>query len=224
MRHVAGRHTRSAVLVALAVATTAQLAFATGCGPAPLEPAAAVVRVEVEACGGHHRQRATAVVLGDGVAATAAHTFDSAASFEVADDRGRPLEAEIVWLDTERDVALLQLDDPPVAWLPLGDEADGAPVRVVTAAADGDPVEKPASIVRHVTATLDGEGSRAALELDADIEPGDSGAPVIGGDGQVVGIVFAASRNGGHAWAVAAEEIEAALASRASEGLRLRCP
>jgi hypothetical protein len=45
------------------------------------------------------------------------------------------------------------------------------------------------------------------LELRGDVEPGDSGAPVLTSSGEVVGVVFAESRSRpGRAWAVDASD------------------
>ena len=53
---------------------------------------------------------------------------------------------------------------------------------------------RPAPVVRHIDARVDGSAPRPALELRADVETGDSGAPVITASGRVAGIVFARSR------------------------------
>jgi S1-C subfamily serine protease len=228
MRHGAGwlgGPARPAIIATFFATTLTAIA---GCGPSPVppEPIDAVLRVEVEACGGNNQQRATAVAVSDRTAATVAHTFGSARSFELVDNQGRSQAAAIIWLDPDRDIALLELDGPVASWLPLGDEVDGSDVELITAAGEDEFTSKAASIVRHVNATLDGEGDRAALELAADIEPGDSGAPLVDDEGEVVGIVFAAARGRQRGWAIAASEIEAALAQstqRSSEDLPLTC-
>ncbi|MGF1597682.1 MAG: serine protease [Acidimicrobiales bacterium] len=173
----------------------------------------AVVRVQVTGCGGLRQQRATGVALGDGsLVATVAHTFTEAEAVEVRHGE-RTLGAQVVWLDADHDVALLGLTGGGVLpALPLGDAPDGAEVTVTTAAADA-VAAKPATVLRHVDATLDGTGRRAALEIAAEIEAGDSGAPVTDDDGELIGIVFAASRDGDdRGWVVAAEELRDALA------------
>ena len=59
--------------------------------------------------------------------------------------------------------------------------------------------------------------SRPALELDAaGIRAGDSGAPVLDGDGRVVGVLFARSAGRGRtAWAVDAAAVRALLSASA---------
>jgi S1-C subfamily serine protease len=65
------------------------------------------------------------------------------------------------------------------------------------------------AIVAHIR-TPDGHRivRRPALELDAAVLPGDSGAPVLTPDGRVAGVVFARSNRRAHtAYAVAASAI-----------------
>ena len=183
----------------------------------------AVVRIQAEACAGTHELKATGVAVSDNVVATVAHTFDRASSFHVVDSTGRRDRADIIWLDVERDLALLRLVSPLSVWLPLGDSSDGAAVTVITAAPEDGLESRPATVLQHVAATLDGVGKRAALEIRAEIRSGDSGAPVINGDGEVVGIVFATVRDDNRGWAIAAEEVEAALAQPRGDPISLTC-
>jgi hypothetical protein len=54
---------------------------------------------------------------------------------------------------------------------------------------------------------------RPGLELAAQIDPGDSGAPVLDGRGRLVGVLYARSRDAdGTAWAVDASAARALLA------------
>ena len=62
-------------------------------------------------------------------------------------------------------------------------------------------------VLRRARVTLDGEGRRLAYEVAADIERGDSGAPLLDADGRVAGIVFATSRRDEAGWVVAAAEL-----------------
>lgn len=204
-------------------------------------PAEAVVRLRMEPCTGELELTAVGVAVDDGIIATVAHAFDGARQVMVTVD-GRGVPATIVWLDPDRDLALLDLDgeggsDPTDRpWLPLGESADGDEVEVLIpppASEDetgGDGVEaKPGVVLQQVQATLDGDGERAAIEIRADIERGDSGAPVVNDQGQVIGVVFATARGDERGWVIAASEIRAALDAQpgrmpSGDPVPLSCP
>jgi S1-C subfamily serine protease len=77
---------------------------------------------------------------------------------------------------------------------------------VLSAPVDGPPVRfggTSEAVVRHAAARIDGGAwRRPVLELRAEVADGDSGRPVLGADGRVVGVVFARSSRAGRAWAV----------------------
>jgi hypothetical protein len=150
------------------------LVVLAGCGGPEAQP----LRVSVEP-----RAIATGAAVGRGEVLTVAHVLDGARSVRVA---GRP--ARVVRVDRRRDLAWLAADVRPGAF------ADG--LHVLRA---GRPAVNPARVLRRVTARIGGV-TRPALELDADVEPGDSGAPLTRG-GRIVGVVFA--RGTRSAWAVA---------------------
>ncbi len=219
------RHRTGLLALSVAAGALVSACSTSGASDGAEQPSAAlaVVRVEVQACGGGDVHRATGVAVGQNLVATVAHTFDRGVSFGLADDQGRSWGAKVVWLDTARDLALLRLSAPAPSWLPLGDDDDGRAVEVYTLASDQGLEVKPATVLQHVAATLDGEGKRAALELQASIESGDSGSPVVDTDGEVIGLVFATSRTDDRGWAIAASEIVTAMASVGTEPIPLFC-
>ncbi len=211
--------------------------LATGCtaGSTPSEsttvdPLDSVLRLELDGCGSMARQRATAVVpAGLDLAVTVAHPFVDddgvidVRSLQIFDRDGMAVPGSLVWLDTERDLALLDLE-PDLPGLALGEWTIGDDVVM----AGFDNVDEPArlrplTVERRVEVTLDGEGARQALELTGIIEPGDSGAPLIDDDLEVVGVVFAASRSREGGWAIDATEVEM-LADIEPAVIDLGCP
>jgi S1-C subfamily serine protease len=82
---------------------------------------------------------------------------------------------------------------------------------------DGRVVTVAASLRRSIDARVSAAGAgrvhrRPALELDARLRAGDSGAPVLTDDGEVAGVLFARSRNQRDtAYAVDARALEALL-------------
>lgn len=216
----AARSPRHVGLLAAAVGL-----LAAACAGPDVTAGGDVYRVEIEACAGVSHQRATAMAVAPDLVATAAHTFESARGAVLKDVDGEPLSAEIVYLDLERDVALLTVGAPTERVFDFAAAADDMAVTIPTYADPEGVTIKEATVLRSVTATLDGEGRRQAVELSGTIDQGDSGAPVVDGDGRAVGMVFASSRRDDRGWAIAAAELESAIdALAAADGERPPSP
>jgi hypothetical protein len=138
--------------------------------------------------------RATGFVAADERVITVAHVLGGDAI--VVD--GRP--ATVVRVDRGNDLALLRVRGV------RGEPARFGGEKGTTL------LGRPAPIVRHIRASVDGGPRRQALELRADVAVGDSGAPVLTADGRVAGVVFARSRTRDVAYAVDAGAV-AALAN-----------
>ena len=120
--------------------------------------------------------RAVGFVAGEGLVVTVAHVVGD----EPITADGRP--ATVARVDRGNDLALLRV--PGVRGeAPRFGGSDATTV-----------LGHPAPIIRRIRASVDGGPRRAALELRAEVTVGDSGAPVIGADGRVAGVVFARSR------------------------------
>lgn len=161
---------------------------------------------------------AGAVVARDGLVVTAAHVIAGAeGDLAVRLPDGTELAATVVGFDPERDLAALAvpgLSTPPVALAPAVPDSEA---RIVTMDRADAMVSIPAGVRREITAggeDIYGEGDveRQAVELEADVTRGMSGAGAFDGEGRLLGIVFAESRGRGITYAVAASEIEAFLA------------
>lgn len=169
--------------------------------------------MSLDSCRPNVENRATAVSIGDGLALTVAHSFDDARSVRLIGDGGNEVDAELVMLDRDRDIAVLAFQQNafgPVASQGLEIRSDGDDpldtARVVVHRRDGTFVA-PVTILRRVTVTLDGEGRRDGIEIEAEIERGDSGAPVVDDEGHIIAMVFATSRTGETAWSIAAADL-----------------
>ena len=193
----------------------------TGPGPADL-PTEAVVRIEAPKCASLTNVEGTGVAVGPDLIATVAHTFASVDEFTVIDASGRRLDGQVVYLDRERDVALVRTaKDLPRSLTLAAAETDTS--GFVLSAADPDEITiKETTIRRRLTITLDGEGERNGLEIEAVISSGDSGAPVLDDEHRVVGLVFASSDPPGRGWALDAAEVQAAL-DRTGDPIELAC-
>ena len=203
---------------------------------APLVAGALILIVGVTACGGSQPISgvraslarvagtaclkpilATAVVVEDGLLLTVAHAIAGAEQdLRAVDLEGTEREVLVVAFDPARDLALLAVDgfDDPIDVVTPKEGGAG----IITAVNGDLEVDEIAyRINRIVTASSgdiydEGQVLRQALDIEAEIGPGDSGAPLLDARGAMVGVVFATSTGvAGSAWALHASEIEAFL-------------
>lgn len=182
---------------------------------------AGTVRLDISSCLENQDVIAGGVFVGPDLVVTVAHSFTNTRRIDVASTDGRSQPGRLVWIDRDRDLALVTVRGLQAEWLALGDADDGSDAEVIVIDLDDEVAVKPARILRHVTASLDGEGARAAIEIEAEIVKGDSGAPLISSDGAVAGIVFATVRGADRAWVIGSSEIENALGALDDEGAEL---
>ena len=164
-------------------------------------PPAAAPDMEVRAAGcSLVDELSKGIVVADGRVLTAAHGLRGATAVTVD---GEP--ATVVALDHRIDAALLAVPTTgrPVA---IATEVAPGPARI-----DGRPVVVERLVVASVEEPRDDATyRRRALVIDGDVRPGDSGSGVRQPDGQLIGMVFAAStRTDSVAYAVAASELRA---------------
>ena len=203
--------------VALIVAGTILTA---ACGSASPEPAEVDVAASLVRLGGvvcRVDLIAGGVFIDSRLILTAAHpiagSFDGV-TVETLD--GRAGTGVVVGFDPNRDLAVLKVEGLEGNPLELGDASVGEAGSIWTIDRDRQLGLVDYEVEGLINATGDdiyGEGdvARRALRLAAEIGPGMSGSPVVGRLGQVLGIVFAESRNTATAYAVASEEVEAFL-------------
>jgi S1-C subfamily serine protease len=189
---------RRAAVAAAAVLAASAIAHATGGGGA----GPAVVAVETPGA-----RSATGFVV-DGRVVTVAHAVeDGPVTVRGADGVGR--RATVVRRDASLDLAVLAVADVPAPAIGRG---RGSGDRLLLRRA---PVA--ATVLRRIDARVrTGDGRllarRPAIELRARVAPGDSGAPLVGADGRVRGVLFAASDGRpGIAYAVDAAALERLL-------------
>jgi S1-C subfamily serine protease len=205
--------------VAIAAASAAVLAllaavlflFAPSAGPPPAGPAVVQVLV-VPAVG--PADVATGFEHGPGRVVTVAHVIPGrSARVQVrGGDRGKAWRARVVALDRRDDLALLAVPGGVVGSgsSPLLDSDE--PHLLVRR--EGRTVAIEVEIRRRIQARIRPRPGaapvrRPALELDARVRQGDSGAPVVAADGSLLGVLFAqSSRDRDTVYAVAAERLE----------------
>jgi hypothetical protein len=156
---------------------------------------ASVVRVEVAGGVG------AGFVVGDGtMVATAFHVVESGRAVTVALSGGETLDAEILAVDDERDLALLSVERRIADPLELRNGAEiGEQVYAI-----GHPFSNSGPHYGDTEGLLDWSVSRGIvsavgpvnLQTDAALNPGNSGGPVIGRDGRVIGVAVSSSGSG----------------------------
>ena len=160
--------------------------------------AGSVLRVVADGC--NLRSSGTSFVVAPGYLVTNAHVVAGAASIVVQNSQAS-FDATPVLVDLELDVALLHVSG--LAARPLTftatEPSRGAIAATFGYPGGGDAAVEPARVSSVYFATgLDVAGkarvTRRIIELRARVQPGDSGGPLLLGDGTVGGVVFAESR------------------------------
>lgn len=198
---------------------------ATACGRAPSDEylQQATVHLRLESCDRGLVNRATGVRIDDGFILSVGHTFANAQGLLIEDHAGQPLASELVYLDQDRDIAVLRTIEsgatPAVSYpsITLDQPGEGAEVRFVGYRDRDKLAIHDATIVRYSRVTFDGEGDRSGIELHATIRSGDSGAPVVNSDGEILGLVFATTTGSDTGWAVASSELRQVLDDLATD-------
>lgn len=138
------------------------------------------------------------LVTPGGMALTAAHVVDGEDTVTVRTISGLELDAEVLWTDTDSDLALLDVAGKGHACRPVAEEplVTGADVFAI-----GSPADKALafSVSKGVTSGYPTVDERPYLQTDASINPGNSGGPLFGADGTVAAVV---------SWKVAGEQYE----------------
>lgn len=132
------------------------------------------------------------VVSPDGFLITCAHVVKGATAITVELD-GKQYEAELHILDHDHDLALLRIDAEGLSPLPALDSSQarlGEDVRVVgypLATADSARL----AVTRGTISSILTEDEGSLLQVDAALNPGNSGGPVVDEQGRLVGVATA---------------------------------
>lgn len=161
---------------------------------------------------------------------TNAHVVAGAREVDLRTNDGRAVSATVVVFDAQRDLALLHAPGHGLRPLDLTEAAVGDSVAVIGyPGGQTEPRVAAVSIERWVTGVgrdIYGRGptERALYFLSAELRSGDSGAPVIDGEGRAVGVVFAVSPDVPTvAYALTISELRAVIAAERSPGDAGRC-
>lgn len=158
--------------------------------------APSVVKIEGRGCGGI--VEGSGFVAGPGLVATNAHVVAGVGRPMVLDGAGTH-STEVVWFDPNLDLAVLRVGGLVGSPLAMVASANiGTPGAALGYPGGGKFTPQPAVISDQFEA----EGQdiydqnpvvRSVYDIQADIEPGNSGGPLIDASGRVIGLVFAKS-------------------------------
>jgi len=176
----------------------------------------ATVRIDAEGC--RRGYVGSGWVVGDELVVTNAHVIAGADAVRVRHPRGERFDAEVVRFDERRDLAVLRVPGLDRPALSLGEpQRDAEGVVIGYPGGQSQPRVAPITVrEERRTAGRDiyreGRAERQVVFLAASLRQGDSGAPVVDQDGQVVGVVFAISPDRATtAYALAPSEVRAVL-------------
>jgi len=174
--------------------------------PAPADPVVraavgrarpSVVQIRGEACGAG--QRGSGFVVRPGLVVTNAHVVAGVARPMIVDRRGATHRARAVFFDPRVDLAVLEASTLRAPALGLAPAVDRGAQGAVLGYPHGGPFRAGGAVVlsRRDALGRDIYGrsltTRTIYLLRAEVEPGNSGGPVVDAGGRVIGVVFARS-------------------------------
>lgn len=124
---------------------------------------------------------------------TNAHVVDGCEKVSLNRDQSSDIPAKIVGLDKNNDIALLLSEKPKDALSPIrGSDVRLGEAVLVAGYPYGEFVSSGLKVTSGIVSGVKGVGDNSAqFQLDAAIQPGNSGGPIFDRQGNIVGIVFA---------------------------------
>jgi S1-C subfamily serine protease len=187
---------------------------------------ASVVKIQGDGCGGIID--GSGFVVDKGIVVTNAHVVAGVPAPEVVDGY-RAYHAVPIWFDPNMDIAILRvnnLPDPPLT-LSGQDLASHGAAAILGFPGGGPLTATQAVVIDQVIAKGQniynrGTVSRSIYELQAVVQPGNSGGPLLAPDGSVAGIVFAKSVSQDNVgYALLINPVKAAIHSAESRNQRV---
>ena len=165
--------------------------------PALNRAAASVLKIAGTAFQCGQNQTGTGFVVSPGRVVTNAHVVAGVPEPVVEIPGGGALPGRVVYFDSRRDLAVLAVDGLRSAPLPLSSDLPAGSAAAFAGYPHGGPFQaKPATVQDIVTVLVpDIYGNNPApadvYRLAGDVQPGNSGGPLLTTDGQVAGVIFA---------------------------------
>ncbi|TLM72321.1 MarP family serine protease [Pseudarthrobacter sp. NamB4] len=165
--------------------------------PALNRAAESVVRIAGTAYQCGQNQTGTGFVVSEDRVVTNAHVVAGVSEPVVEMSDGGAMPGRVVYFDTKHDLAVLAVEDLPAGPLALSPDLPGGSPAAFAGYPHGGPFQSRPATVQDITTVLvpDIYGSNASPEeiyrLAGDVEPGNSGGPLLTMEGQVAGVIFA---------------------------------
>ncbi|RAX16786.1 serine protease [Pseudarthrobacter sp. AG30] len=165
--------------------------------PALNQAAQSVLRIAGTAYECGQNQTGTGFVVSQGRVVTNAHVVAGVSQPVVEMPDGGAMPGRVVYFDTKRDLAVLAVDNLPSQPLPLSRDLPGGSQAAFAGYPHGGPFQSKPATVQDIATVLvpDIYGNNPSPEdiyrLAGDVQPGNSGGPLLTTDGQVAGVIFA---------------------------------
>jgi S1-C subfamily serine protease len=146
-------------------------------------------------CG--QNQTGTGFVVAPGRVVTNAHVVAGVSQPVVETPGVGALPGRVVYFDSQHDLAVLAVDGLPAAPLPLSQDLPAGSPAAFAGYPHGGPFQSKPATVQDITTVLvpDIYGNNPAPEsvyrIAGDVQPGNSGGPLLNGGGEVAGVIFA---------------------------------
>lgn len=165
--------------------------------PALNNAARSVLRIAGTAYQCGQNQTGSGFVVSPGRVVTNAHVVAGVPQPVVETPDGGALPGRVVYFDSKRDLAVLAVEGLPTVPLPLGPDLPTGSAAAFAGYPHGGPFQSKPATVQGVSTLLvpDIYGNNPAPEqvykLAGDVQPGNSGGPLLSQQGRVAGVIFA---------------------------------
>ena len=165
--------------------------------PALNKAAASVLKIAGTAYQCGQNQTGTGFVVAPGRVVTNAHVVAGVDEPVVETPGGRALPGRVVYFDSQHDLAVVAVDGLRTEPLALAADLPSGSAAAFAGYPHGGPFQSKPATIQDITTVLvpDIYGQNASPEdvyrLAGDVQPGNSGGPLLTMDGQVAGVVFA---------------------------------
>ena len=165
--------------------------------PALNRAAGSVLKIAGTAFQCGQNQTGTGFVVSPGRVVTNAHVVAGVSQPVVEIPGGGAMPGRVVYFDGKRDLAVLAVDGLPTEPLPLGADLPAGTAAAFAGYPHGGPFQSKPATVQGISTVLvpdiygDNPVPDEVYKLSGDIQPGNSGGPLLTTGGQVAGVIFA---------------------------------